>query len=64
MYCRPNNNGDADMTTETLFEIYTHDGLGMGIGNLDEIKSLCADGVLPPFETLTLKLIGTFAVSA
>ena len=54
----------ADMTTETLYEIFADDGTGMGVGNLAEIKGLCADGVLPPFETLTLKLVGTFAVSA
>lgn len=52
------------MRTETLYEIYAHDGTGMGIGNLEEIKGLSADGLLPPFETLTLKLVGTFAVSA
>lgn len=49
------------MQTETLYEAFLDDGTCLGIGTQEELIALADDGILPPREELTLKLVGTFA---
>lgn len=49
--------------TETLYTVHS-DELDLGIGTLEELLALSDDGILPPRETLTFKLVGTFAKAA
>lgn len=47
------------MQTETLYEAFLGDDC-LGIGTQEELFALSDDGILPPREELTLKLVGTF----
>ena len=52
------------MQTETLYEVFHTDGSWLGIGNMPELLALSDDGMLPPRDELTFKLVGTFALAA
>lgn len=49
------------MQTETLYEV-SHDATGsiLGIGTVEELTTLCDEGVLPPREEVTFTQVGTY----